>query len=67
MGRWEALVKIVEAFIASGRPGYGLLALLVTTVASLVLAIALLVASADVPAKLFGGERGLLLSSQASR
>lgn len=55
MGRWEALVKIVEAFVASGQPGYGLLALAIMTVASLLVAVMLIAAGAGIPSKWFEG------------
>lgn len=45
MGRWEALAKIVEIFVASGRPGYGLAALTITAVTTLLAAVLLVVAS----------------------
>lgn len=63
MGRWEALVKIVEAFVASGRPGYGLLALLIMTVASLLIAAMVMIVGSTGPAHWVADNVPLAVSS----
>lgn len=67
MGRWEALVKIVEAFVASGRPGYGLLALTIMTVASLLVAVMLIAAGAGISPKWFEGALPTAIASLSSQ
>lgn len=63
MGRWEALVKIVEAFVASGRPGYGLLALLIMTVASLLIVAMVTVVGSTVSVHWVADKMPLVVSS----
>lgn len=63
MGRWEALVRIIEAFVTSGRPGYGLLALLIMTGGSLLIAAMVMAVGSEIPAKWIEGVMPTIVSS----
>lgn len=60
MGRWEALVKIVQTFVVSGRPGYGLLALAAVVLTGPFVAVLLVAAGAAIPFNWLGSPLAFL-------